>query len=133
MFGSNKRNVSDGDEIQTIIGKDTVFKGNITSKCTMRVDGQFEGDINTTGNLLVGANAIIRANVTALNATIAGTIYGNVDITEKFELMSSAKIYGDIKTETLTVSPGAIFKGACEMHQAIEESEGTIETDSNEA
>jgi len=120
MFGSNKKSVHDVGEIETLIGKETTFKGNISSKGTIRIDGQFEGDISTTGNIMVGDNAIITAQVTALNATIAGTVYGNVDISEKLELLPSARMYGDIKVGILTISAGATFKGACIMRQDME-------------
>jgi len=120
MFGSNKKSINYVSEIETLIGKDTIIKGTINSKGTIRVDGQFEGDISTTGNIMVGDNAIITAQITALNATIGGTVYGNVDISEKLELLPNAKMYGDIKVGVLTISAGATFKGACIMRQDIE-------------
>ena len=120
MFGSNKRTVNYEGGIETLIGKDTMIKGNINSKGTIRIDGKFEGDINTTGNIIVGDNAIITAQVTALNATIAGTVYGNIDISEKLELLPSARMYGDIKVGVLTINAGATFKGACIMRQDLE-------------
>ena len=124
MFGSNKKAVSYTGEVETIIGKDTAIKGTINSKGTIRIDGKFEGDISTTGNIMVGDNAIITAQVTALNATIAGTVYGNVEVSEKLELLASAKMYGDIKVGVLTISPGATFKGACTMRQDMEQPAG---------
>ena len=120
MFGSNKKSTNYVSEIETLIGKDTIVKGTINSKGTIRIDGQFEGDISTIGNIMVGDNAVITAQVTALNATIAGTIYGNVDISEKLELLPSAKMYGDIKVGVLIISAGATFKGACTMRQDVE-------------
>jgi len=120
MFGTSKKSVNYISEIETLIGRDTIIKGNISSKSTIRIDGQFEGDISTTGNIMVGDNAIITAQVTALNATIAGTVHGNIDVSEKLELLSSAKMYGDIKVGVLTISPGATFKGACTMRQSTE-------------
>lgn len=121
MFGSKRKSINnDVSEIETLIGKDTTIKGTINSKGTIRIDGQFEGDIITAGNIMVGDNAIITAQVTALNATIAGTVYGNVDVTEKLELLPSAKMYGDIKVGVLTISAGATFKGACTMRQGME-------------
>jgi cytoskeletal protein CcmA (bactofilin family) len=120
VFGNNKKTVNSVGEIETIIGKDTAIKGTISSKGTIRIDGQFEGDISTTGNIMVGDNAIIKAQVTALNATIAGAVYGNVDIAEKLELLPSGKMYGDIKVGVLIISAGATFKGACEMRQGME-------------
>lgn len=120
MFGNNKKLESYEIGIETIIGKETTIKGNINSKGTIRVDGKVEGDISTTGNLIVGDDAIITAQVTALNATIAGTVYGNIDISEKLELLPSAKMYGDIKVSVLTISAGATFKGACQMRQDVD-------------
>lgn len=122
MFGSNKKTLNTVGEIETIIGKNTSIKGTISSKGTIRIDGQFEGDINTTGNLMVGDNAKITAQLKALNATIAGRINGNIDISEKLELLSNAQIYGDIKAGILMISEGAIFRGVCETRQGMEHS-----------
>lgn len=123
MFGKSKKLINDIGQVETVIGKDTMFKGNISSKGTIRIDGQFEGEINTVGNIMVGDHAIITAKVAALNATIAGTVYGNVDVMEKLELLSSAKMYGDIKVGVLTISEGAIFKGSCEMRKDAEQTD----------
>lgn len=120
MFGSKKKAVNDVSEIETLIGKDTAIKGTINSKGTIRIDGQFEGDITTTGNIMVGDNAIITAQVTALNAIIGGTVYGNVNVSEKLEFLPTAKMYGDIKVGVLIISAGATFKGACIMRQDME-------------
>lgn len=121
MFGSNKKSVNNMGQMETVIGRGTIFKGNISSKGTIRIDGQFEGEISTIGNMIVGDNAIITAQVTVLNATIAGTVYGNFDVSEKLELLPSARIYGDIKVGSLIISEGATFKGSCEMRQGVEQ------------
>lgn len=120
MFGTSKKTVNYENQMETLIGKDTIVKGTINSKGAIRIDGQFEGDISTTGNIMVGDDAIITAQVTALNAIIAGTVYGNVDISDKLELLPSAKMYGDIKVGVLMISAGATFKGACIMRQGME-------------
>lgn len=116
MFGSSKKTSTNYiGEVETIVGKNTIFKGNISGTGTIRIDGQFEGEINTKGNILIGETSKVTAQITAMNATIAGTIYGNVDISEKLDLLPSAQIYGDIKVGVLSISDGAVFKGACEM------------------
>lgn len=126
MFGSSKKTVISVGEIETIIGKNTSIKGTISSNGTIRIDGQFEGDINTKGNIMVGDNAKITAQVKALNATIAGMITGNIEISEKLELLSTAQIYGDINAGTLIINGGAIFRGVCETRQGMEQT-GTKE------
>ncbi len=115
MFGAKKQANSVVDQVGTIISGDTAFKGTITSQGTIRVDGQHEGEISTSGDLVVGENGHIQAQVKARNAVVAGVINGNVDISDKLELMPTAKVYGDIKVGILTVNEGAIFRGACQM------------------
>lgn len=116
MFGSKKTATFAG-EIETIIGKDTVMKGSIGGQGNIRIDGQFEGEINTTGNITVGDGAVVRAQVKARNAHIAGRIDGNMEISEKLELLATGQLYGDLTAGVLSIAEGAIFRGACGMNQ----------------
>ena len=116
MFGSNKKTSANHvGEVETIIGKNTIFKGNISGTGTIRIDGQFDGEIDTKGNIFVGETSKVTAQIKATNATVAGTIYGNVHISERLDLLSSAQIYGDLNVGVLSIAEGAVFKGACEM------------------
>lgn len=118
MFGSKKAAASFTGEIETIIGKGTVFTGTISGKGTIRVDGQLDGDLQTSGDLMVGESAQIKAQVKARSAIVGGIIYGNMEIQEKLELLPTAQLHGDIKVGALIIGEGAIFKGACQMNQS---------------
>ena len=131
MFGK-KLSASHAGQIDTIIGKDTIIKGNISGTGTIRIDGEFEGEINTNGNLMIGEKSKVTAQIKALNATIAGTIYGNVDIIEKLDLMPSAQIFGDLKVGVLSIGEGAVFTGACQMRDSAEASAVTPKVDTIE-
>jgi cytoskeletal protein CcmA (bactofilin family) len=120
MFGSNKRAPAFTDQIETIIGPATQVKGNISAGGTIRIDGQAEGELTAKGDIIVGEGGIVRAQVKGRSATIAGTVHGNVDVADKLELTSSAKLYGDIKTGVLIIGEGAVFKGACEMRNGVD-------------
>lgn len=115
MFGSKKAALSIGDQVATIIGSETSFSGNITSQGTIRIDGRHTGEISTAGDLVVGENGNVEALVKARNALIAGVVKGNIEVSDKLELLSTAKVYGDIKVSTLTIGEGAVFRGACNM------------------
>ena len=108
------------DQMETLIGPSTSIKGCLTSSGALRIDGQFEGELTTTADIIVGEAGRITANVGAKNAIVAGTVTGNMDIGNKLELMATAKIIGDIKVGSLIIGEGAIFKGNCEMHQPTE-------------
>lgn len=122
MFGGKRSTNAVGsnvasDQVETVIGKDTVFKGSISSSSGLRIDGQMEGDITTAGDVIVGNTGNANARITARNAIVAGRVAGNMDITEKLELSSTATVAGDIKVSTLVINEGAVFKGACEMRR----------------
>jgi cytoskeletal protein CcmA (bactofilin family) len=115
MFGSKKQATSIGDQVATIIGSETSFKGNITSQGTVRIDGQHEGELTTAGDLVVGEGGNLETQVKARNALIAGVVKGNIEVSDRLELLPTAKVYGDIKVGTLTINEGAVFRGACNM------------------
>lgn len=118
MFGSKRTATTvSSDNLETIIGQGTQFKGTLHSKGGIRIDGELEGDVNTATELVIGDTGQVRAQVKARNATVAGVITGNVEIVEKLELLPSGKIYGDIKVGTLIIGEGATFRGGCEMRQ----------------
>jgi len=120
VFGTKKVTVSSGDHVGTLIGQGTQLKGSITATGALRIDGEVEGDIVTSSEVVIGEGGVVKAQVKAGNATIGGTVTGNMEITERLELLASAKLFGDIKAGTLIIGEGAIFKGACEM-RTIEE------------
>jgi cytoskeletal protein CcmA (bactofilin family) len=63
----------------------------------------------------MGVDALVDGNVIARTAEIAGTIKGNIEISELLILKPSAVINGDILTNKLIVEPGATFNGGCKM------------------
>lgn len=120
MFGGKKVTASFGEQVETIIGKDTQFSGAIQATGAIRVDGRFEGELSTTSDVVIGETGNLKAQVKAKNVTIAGIVNGNMDVLEKLELLPTAKLYGDIKVGVLIIGEGATFKGACEMrHEGV--------------
>jgi Integral membrane protein CcmA involved in cell shape determination len=115
MFGSSKRVSGFTEQVETILGPATQIKGTISAGGAIRVDGQVEGEIDTKGDIIIGESGVIHAQIKGRSATIAGTVHGNVEVVDKLELTSTAKLYGDIQTGVLIIGEGAVFKGACEM------------------
>ena len=118
MFGK-KEIFSNGVEcMDTIIGKDTGFKGSLQATGTLRIDGHFEGDLTTQGSVFVGESGIVKATITAKNCTVAGEVNGDISAGQKLEIVSSGKINGNIVCENLIIGEGAVFHGRCEMRRA---------------
>ena len=117
MFGSKRIANTSGSQVATIIGQGTKFTGGIQAVGGLRSDGEVEGNCITANEIVVGESGIIKAAVIAQVATVSGVVYGTMEISDKLELLPSAKVYGDIKVGALIIGEGAVFKGACEMRQ----------------
>lgn len=98
-----------------IIRKGTVIKGDITCVGDIRIDGELKGKLISEGKVVVGTTGIIEGEVTCKNADISGTLNAVLKVKELLLLKSTANIIGDIKTNKLSIEPGANFTGACNM------------------
>jgi cytoskeletal protein CcmA (bactofilin family) len=110
----DKRN-GNPDEIIAFLGKGTRFKGVVTYDGTVRVDGHIEGEIVSTGTLVVGETAVIDAEVSVGTLVCGGKVTGNITATEKVQLLNPAVVTGSIKTPALMIEAGVRFNGQCEM------------------
>jgi len=94
------------------VGKSIKVRGEITGAESLQFDGELEGSIDLTGNLLVvGVNARLNANIAAKQVVIHGRVNGNVNASDVVEIRSSAIIVGEIVTSRLTIEDGALIKG----------------------
>ncbi len=101
------------EQVESIISNDIVFVGDITAGGSMRFDGSLKGNIVLTGNLIVGRNAMINGSVTAKNVHILGTVEGVVSC-DQLRILSTGRLTGDAKIQSLIIDDGAMFVGNCE-------------------
>lgn len=95
----------------TVLAADCTFKGEMSYEGSMRIEGKFEGKINTKGKLGIGRGAHITADVSVGQASIEGNLKGNVVASERVELTSSAIVLADLRAPKLVVAEGASFVG----------------------
>ncbi len=115
MLGiGNKNAIVDGSAIN-LIGVGTQIIGDIISSGDVRIDGTLNGNVKLNGRLVIGPNGKIEGNVICQNADISGEIKGTVEVVEMLALKATAKILGDMITGKLSIEPGAVFTGSCNM------------------
>lgn len=98
------------------IGEGTKFKGDITATGNFIIDGEFEGTIRSSGNVIIGKSGVVNGNLTSVEVTIAGKIKGTLLVSELLSLKASARVDGEVSTTKLAVEPGAIFNASCDMN-----------------
>ena len=116
MFGMGKKK-ADG-HINGFIGKGVNISGKLSFDGVVRIDGRFEGEIDATGTLIVGTDAVIEAKIKVATALVSGEIRGDIEAASKVELVSPGKFYGNIKTNKIIIGEGSLFEGKCEMSDA---------------
>jgi len=102
---------------QKILDVDASMQGTLVFKdpVNLRINGSFEGNLDTKGSLTIGENASIRADINGEEIIVGGKITGNIIAKKQLKLCSHAHIVGNIQTPVLSVEPGAILQGKCQM------------------
>jgi len=99
----------------TTLGKDTEFQGTLKFKDGLRIEGRFNGDITSEGNLIVGKTGEVKAEITVGSITVEGKVNGNIVAQNLVELCSSAELRGDIKASKLKIDEGVVFVGKTDV------------------
>lgn len=106
----------------TTIARGVKVEGDFTSQGDVVIEGEVHGTLSASGLLTIGPEAIIKADVTAGEALVAGTIQGNVAIGKRIELKSSAKVIGDVTAEVMAIEAGATLAGRISVGERRAES-----------
>jgi len=115
MFGKEPENTTINTGQTSIIAQGAKFEGSIDVNGTLRIEGEFKGNIGTPESLVVGKTGVVRASVKVKNAIIGGQFYGDIEAENKIELQSGSHLEGDIKTKRLVIDEGVFFEGNCSM------------------
>ncbi len=104
-------------QITTIIGIGAECNGDFKSDTSIRIDGVVNGNVIVANTVIVGASGVINGDINAQVVVIGGEVYGNLNVPEKVELTSTARVIGDITTSGLVIDEKAVFQGRCDMNQ----------------
>ena len=99
----------------TLLGKSADFKGVVSFDGTVRIDGRVEGEIHTTGTLIVGEHAVIEGIVSVGVLMNSGKINGTITALEKIQILKPGVLVGDIRTPIIAIEEGSHFHGMCDM------------------
>lgn len=102
------------DKIETFVGNNSTFKGEVSTSGTIRIDGTVEGNIISDW-VVLGEKGNIKGDVTSGGVIVGGKIEGNVKAKEIIEIKNKGKVVGDILTPKLTIVEGGVIEGRTSM------------------
>jgi cytoskeletal protein CcmA (bactofilin family) len=91
------------------------IQGELHFEDTFRVDGRLSGKAISTGDLVVGENGVVEAEIEVGSVFVSGTVRGTIRATDRIEIAAGAKVLADLETPTLVVEDGATLEGYCKM------------------
>ncbi|MGC8927622.1 MAG: bactofilin family protein [Myxococcota bacterium] len=118
-LGKRDEVIKDPTSLNAILGKGSKFEGKLTFEGTVRIEGDFIGEIFSEDTLIVGEGAHIQAEISVGSISVYGEINGNIVAQKSCELHSPAKVKGNIVTGNLMIESGVLYEGNCKTDKSI--------------
>lgn len=115
MLGRKRR---EEEEVRAFLGKGAEFTGKLMFNGSVRIDGDFKGDIFGNGTLVIGEGAEVEADIRVDNVLVSGEVRGKIDVKKSLKIYSTGRLLGDVNTAVFAIEDGAFFEGTCHMTQS---------------
>ena len=102
---------------EKVLDVDASMQGTLSFRdpVNLKINGKFEGSLDTRGSLIIGENAVVHANIKGDTITVSGKVTGNITAQQIIRIFPPGEVLGDIVTPVLEVGEGAILQGRCQM------------------
>jgi cytoskeletal protein CcmA (bactofilin family) len=98
-----------------LLSRGVSIKGTVKFSNELLIDGEVEGEIDSSGNLTIGEHASIKGQVRSKSIKVRGTVEGDIFATERCELQAGCTLKGDIEAPRLVVDENATFLGSAKV------------------
>lgn len=106
------------EKIETVIGPNTNFDGHLKCDGSVRIDGICEGGvIETVGNVIVGPDAMVAADLVARNVSVSGAVTGKIRASGRLEILSTGRVWGDVEVGSFLLDEEGYFRGQMVMKE----------------
>ena len=103
-------------EITALLGRGTRFEGKLHFDGRVRVDGYFQGEINSDDTLIIGDGAEVHAEIDVATVIVrGGQVHGNIRARNAIEIHAPGKMIGNLHSPSLFIDRGVEFQGSCRM------------------
>jgi cytoskeletal protein CcmA (bactofilin family) len=118
------------EQKSTVLGRDDALSGKLQLKGGGQLLGNFSGQVECDGDLLIGPEAHVEADIRSEKVTIAGFVRGNIIASSRLKILSTGRLEGDAKVGALVVQEGGVHHGVIRVHpEGVPEREEKIVVD----
>ena len=114
MMGKKQKVAHEDDKILNV---DASMQGNLVFKdaVNLKINGKFEGNLNTRGTLTIGEHAEVRADIRGEKITVEGHVVGDILAEKELKIISPGCVVGNVIAPIFVVTEGAILQGNVQM------------------
>jgi len=99
--------------VETVIGADTKFKGNVNTDKPIRIDGYFEGEIVSTDLVVITETGTFNGKLKCKDLQLLGHCEGSIDCEDTFQITSGASVIGDFVAAHFLTQKDCTIEGKC--------------------
>lgn len=101
--------------VRTEISEGTQIRGRLSGAEDVLVNGRIDGEVDLDGELTVGPEGILKADVNATRVVVKGVVAGDISASESVALVDGCKVVGDVRAPVVQITEGARFSGGLEV------------------
>ena len=116
LSGGTNGSTAKADDVLTVLASGDSLHGHLKMKGNGQLLGTFSGEVECDGELLIGPDAKVSANIRTRNVVISGLVTGNVIAVGRLRITSSGRLEGDARIGALVVQEGGVHHGAIHVH-----------------
>jgi cytoskeletal protein CcmA (bactofilin family) len=105
------------EEFNAYLGAGTAYQGQLSFLGTVRIDGEYKGEIKSEGTLILGKEAKVQGKIQVAQLILSGSIEGEIIVGKKTIMHKTAHLTGNIITPILAMEEGAALQGKVQMTQ----------------
>src|SRR5256884_7299077 len=98
-------------DVRVSLGPDAEVTGKLSFATPTRIEGKLKGELRASDLLIIGAQAVVQANVHAEKLIVLGEVRGQVEGASRVEICAGGRPLGDIGTEGLVGEEGGASRG----------------------
>lgn len=103
-------------EQSSLVDRESYFNGVYRSPHDLRIEGEYEGEIQCNGTLTIAETARVSGSVNAGNMLVSGVLEGNVSCSDRFEIFNTGKVAARVLAGAVVIHEGAFYEGDMRMH-----------------
>ena len=110
IFNKSYEETKTNSNATTIISKGASIKGDLELSAKFHVEGLIEGNINSTNEVSIGKDGMIKGDLKSSKLIVNGVFEGTADC-DVIEILDGGMVRGDIQIKNITIENGGCFAG----------------------